>query len=329
VLTDAQVRTLSPEAVAPDTAAANAALAALSKGVPRWWEIGAERMRALRAAGGTQFPPPWRSERGRTLHVSAPGRDIPLRIVAPERPDAVYLHFHAGGWVLGGADQQDTLLETLVHGANLACVSVDYRLAPEHRWPAAPDDCEAAAVWLAQNTRELFGTGRLLIGGESAGAHLAALTLVRLRDRHGLRPFTGACLSYGAYDLSLTPSVRLADEDALVLNRRDVEAFLAAFLPPEADVRDPDVSPLYADLRGLCRALFTVGGADPLVDDTLFMAARWAAAGNGAELAIQPGGVHGFLSLDSRIGREARDRLIIFLRDAVQASSPANQETPA
>ena len=93
----------------------------------------------------------------------------------------------------------------LADTAGIAVVSVDYRLAPEHPWPAAPDDCETAALWLAGQAEDSFGTDRLMIGGASAGATLAVTTLLRLRDRGHLQPFAGAVLQFGAYDLSGLP----------------------------------------------------------------------------------------------------------------------------
>src|SRR5690606_24582730 len=129
------------------------------------------------------------------------------RTIVGERVDAVYLHIHGGGWVLGAADQQDVLLQRIAEGAGVAVVSVDYRLAPEHPFPAAPDDCAAAASWVLENAASEWGTERLLVGGESAGAHLTALTLLRLRDRMGAPDAVSAAnLVFGAYDLSMTPS---------------------------------------------------------------------------------------------------------------------------
>jgi acetyl esterase/lipase len=192
-------------------------------------------------------------------------------------------------------------------------VSVDYRLAPEHPFPAGPDDCEAAALWLAGRAAAEFGTTRLWIGGESAGAHLALVTLLRLRDRHGLRPFAGANLAYGAYDLSMTPSQRRWGERNLVLSTPILGWFYDFFVPGPERRRDPDVSPLYADLAGLPPALLTVGTLDPLLDDTLFLHARWIAAGGGAELAVWPGGIHGFDAFPTRLSRAARERMDAFL----------------
>jgi acetyl esterase/lipase len=210
----------------------------------------------------------------------------------------VYLHLHGGGWTLGAADQQDALLDFIAQELGVAVVSVGYRLAPEDRYPAGPDDCEAAAAWLVEQAHSEFGSDRLLIGGESAGAHLSAVTLLRMRDRHGAADrFLGANLVFGMYDFGLTPSVRRWGERNLVLSTPIIEWFSGCFLgemPPEQR-RDPDISPLHADLTGLPPAFFTVGELDPLLDDSLFMAARWHAAGNHAEIVICPESVHGFM----------------------------------
>src|SRR5207249_4382288 len=113
---------------------------------------------------------------------------------------------HGGGWVLGRAFHDDARNEAIAERCRVAVVSVDYRLAPEDPYPAGPDDCEAAALWLVEHARAEFGADRLVVGGASAGAHLAAVTLQRMRDRHAFTRFAGAVLTYGAYDLAMTPS---------------------------------------------------------------------------------------------------------------------------
>jgi acetyl esterase/lipase len=189
----------------------------------------------------------------------------------------IYLHLHGGGWTLGMPEMNDGSNWSLAQKAKVAVVSVDYRLAPEHPYPAGPDDCEAAALWLLEHAGREFGTDRLLIGGESAGGHLAAVTLLRVRDRHGaLARFEAANLVYGGFDLSGTPSQRSGGYTPL-LSRRDVDNMPGFFLPKHdlEERRHPDISPLFAELAGLSPALFTAGTHDRLLDDTLFMAARW------------------------------------------------------
>jgi acetyl esterase/lipase len=248
--------------------------------------------------------------------ISAPGGELSLRTVAGQTVERVFLHVHDGGWATGGADMQDWWLKLLAEQCNAAVVSVDYRLAPEQPYPAAPDDCEAAAVWLVENAAREFGAERLAIVGESAGAHLAAVTLLRLRDRHGFKGFKAACLSFGCFDLGLTPSARNFGDRLLLINTPICKRFNAMFVPPHVDPRDPDVSPLYAALHDLPPALFTVGSLDPLLDDSLFMHARWTAAGNPAELAVFAGCVHAFSFFPLRAGERAIKQQLAFLRRA-------------
>ena len=279
--------------------------------------------RAARAEGKGIFPMPMRLESASTRAIRGPGGDVPLRIFVPERVDGVYLHIHGGGWVLGAADQQDHLLHALATQAHVAVVSVDYRLAPEHPFPAAPDDCEAAARWLIDDATREFGSDRLLIGGESAGAHLAALTLLRLRDERGtFAPFRAANLVFGAFDLGMTPSARNWGERNLVLSTPIIHWFAEQFTPglSSEERRAPGISPLWADLRDLPPALFSVGTLDPLLDDSLFMHARWRAAGNDAELLVYPESVHGFHAFPTGIAMMAIEAQLEFVRRAVAAS---------
>jgi len=186
-------------------------------------------------------------------------------------------------------------------------VSVDYRLAPEHPYPAGPDDCEAAAVWLLEQAEREFGGSRLFIGGESAGAHLSAVTLLRMRDRHdAVDRFLGANLVFGVYDLTHTPSqLGIGVPPGGDILTVDGIRFFTELLAPDRSVeerRDPDLSPLYADLHDLPPALFTVGAGDHLVDDTLLFAQRWALAGNRAELLVYPDAPHGCIGMPSVLG---------------------------
>ncbi len=208
---------------------------------------------------------------------------------------------------------QDPMLERIADNTGQAVVAVEYRLAPEHPYPAGPDDCEGAAVWLLRNAEEEFGPDALTIGGESAGGHLTAVPILRMRDRYGYTGFRGANIVYGAFDLSMTQSQRLFGNTRLVLRTIDMQQFYNAFLPTIMDRRAPDISPLYADLKNLCPALFTVGTQDALLDDTLFMHARWAVAGNDAELAIYPGGAHGFTLFPNDLSKSATGRMDAFM----------------
>lgn len=302
-----------PARIAPDTKAINAAILKKLSEAPDQWAFPPAVIRERRARGLGPFPLAPKSENAQTITIEGPRGPITLRIIAPAAPKGVYLHIHGGGWVLGAADQQDPRLEQIAARAGLACVSVEYRLAPEHPYPAANDDCEQAALWLVREGQRLFGTDRYVIGGESAGAHLSVVTMLRLRDRHRLMPFLGANLIAGCYDLALTPSVRNWGTEKLILNTRDVEMFVRHYLLHGGSVADPDISPMHARLEGLPPALFTIGTRDPLLDDSLFMSQRWMAAGHSAELAVYPGGCHVFTGFPGSIADKANARIDAFL----------------
>jgi len=305
-----------PAAIAPETRQFNEALEAQLATTPSILDVPLARIREARAEGRSILGPVVRLPDGEDRTIPGPAGPIPLRIFRPSSPRGVFLHIHGGGWAIGAHDQQDVLLHVVANTTGLAAVSVGYRLAPDAPYPAGPDDCEAAALWVSAHATREFGGDLLLIGGESAGAHLAAVTLLRLRDRHGLTPFRAAALTYGQFDFTFTPSVRRWGPRNLVLSTPIIAQFVDWFLPPTGR-DDPAVSPLHANLRGLPPALFTVGTLDPLLDDSLFMAARWAAAGNDAELAIHPGGVHAFNAFaELPLAHEANARVLSFLAEA-------------
>ncbi|MFF8024690.1 alpha/beta hydrolase [Streptomyces sp. NPDC007896] len=267
-------------------------------------------LRRNRLGGNT---PPVRLPQGQD-RVVADG--VKVRAFVPDRVDGLYLHIHGGGWAFGSAGGQDERLWHLAEQARLAVVSIEYRLAPEHPFPAGPDDCEVAARWLMDHAAAEFGTQRLLIGGESAGAHLSVMTLLRLRDRHGITgAFRAAHLLFGPYDLSMTPSQRSFGSKRLLSNTDTLRGSYELFTPEMGaeQRRDPEVSPLFADLSGLPPARIVVGTEDPLLDDSLFLAQRWQTAGAPVRLGVVAGAMHGFtlfpLTVTERELRRERDFL--------------------
>jgi acetyl esterase/lipase len=250
-----------------------------------------------------------------TREIPGPAGAIPVRVLRPDHIEGVYLHFHGGGMTLGSAASMDGRNWPLAQACDVAVVSVDYRLAPEDPFPAGPDDCEAAALWLVRHAAQDFGTTNLVVGGESAGAYFALLTMIRLRDRlGGPPPFLGVDLCYGGYDLGGTPST--VQQAGKVPYATGDDSTRRHYLPGRTSeqARDPVVSPLWAELRGLPPCLVTVGTADWLLDDSLFLAARLAAAGNKVELAVYPEGPHGIEGSPTTMGRIARERIYSFLR---------------
>ncbi|MBO2454148.1 alpha/beta hydrolase [Actinomadura barringtoniae] len=305
------------EDVADETREFNRSLAELLASIPAPYEVDdPPATRAARARGDGPFPAPVRLPEGNDSAVPGRSGDIPVRIFRPSQARGVYLHIHGGGWTLGAVDGQDPMLWQLAQSAGVAVVSVDYRLAPEHPYPAGPDDCEDVARWLIAEAQAEFGTDRLVIGGESAGGHLSATTLLRLGE--DARHFSAAQLTFGVFDLGLSPSQRYADE-LLVIPTATMLWFYKQFLPDRdrEECRDPAYSPLYADLRGMPPARFVVGSADPLLDDSLFMAARWRAAGNAAELEIVAEAVHGFTAYPLTISKRELDKQAEFIGRAV------------
>jgi acetyl esterase/lipase len=240
--------------------------------------------------------------------VEAGGRDALVRIVRPQGPcRGVYIDIHGGAWVLGSARMDDRLNAQLAQTCGVAVVSVDYRLALKNPVHAVLDDCETAALWVLENLQAEFGCERVFIGGESAGAHLAASTAIRLRDSGADRGrMAGMVLLYGCYDLAGTPSLLAAGPETLILHGPTLATALATLLTGMSDEqkRCPTLSPLYADLRGLPPALMLVGELDPLIDDTLMMAERWAEARGSVELHRVPEGPHGFNRLPTRMARK-------------------------
>ena len=305
----------------PELVAMNADIIAMQKAKPSPWSVPIEAVREARREGRGTFPPVAADPDAEMVEITGrSGHPIPIRVLRPAgRPaQGTFLHFHGGGWVWGGAAENDPFLRLIADQSGLAVASVDYRLAPEFPFPLGPEDCEDAALALIEG-RIADASGPLpmaflAIGGESAGAHLAVLTLIRLRDGHGLTPFGAANLNAGCYDLSLTPSVRRFGAERLVLNTEDVAAFADHFLPAGLDRSAPEISPLHADLKSLPPALLTCGTSDILIDDSLFMATRWLAAGNDAELSLVTGGCHVFQNLPSSIGIRSMGDMAAFLR---------------
>jgi acetyl esterase len=214
----------------------------------------------------------------------------------------VLLEIHGGGFYLGSAAASDVRNRELAGALGIAVVSVDYRLAPEHPWPAAPDDCETAALWLVSEAAARFGTTELAVMGFSAGATLAMTTLLRMRHR-GIS-FGPAVLQFGTYDLSgRTPAGRLIAD----------EYFLEAYVGSAPDRTLPDISPIYADLAGLPPVLMVVGEDDVLLEDNLAMAARLAAARVDVDLRVYPASPHGFTGHATPMAAAAREDIETWL----------------
>ncbi|MEM9331869.1 MAG: alpha/beta hydrolase [Pseudomonadota bacterium] len=311
---------LDEERIPDDTKAFNERIITAIEAGPELWDLPRDVVRQARREGKGIFPPEPFDSNAEAFEIDGKGGPITLRAIRPQTKAerGVFLHFHGGGWVYGNADMQDQRLKEIAEETGLCCVSVEYRLAPENPYPAGPDDCEDAALWLVNQGADKFETAFLAIGGESAGGHLAANALLRLRDRHSILPFHAAVLIAGAFDLGMTPSAANFKSN-LILRHKDMVNFGNCFLQNQEDKRDPDVSPLYADLEGMPPAHFSVGTFDPLLDDSIFMANHWAKTQNDVELDVYAGGCHVFHYFEElEQARKSRSNINRFLNRIIE-----------
>lgn len=301
--------------VDPETLALNEQLERLTRVIPSPIKHGAGPLREARAQGRGLFGPIVEGDLGENRMIPGPAGDLGIRVFQADQVKGVYLYFHGGGWVMGSADGSDERLESIARESDVAVVAVDYRLAPEHAYPHPADDSEAAARWLVEHAEAEFGTDRIVIGGPSAGAHLAATSVLRMRDRHGYTGFAGTVYTYGFFDLGLTPSARDYGDRPLVLNTPLCRWFAHAYAGG-ADVADPDVSPLRADFAGHPPAFIIIGTLDPLLDDSLLMADLLIDIGVDTNIHVSTGSAHGFTS--STV--PAADRANAAIRDWIRAA---------
>jgi acetyl esterase len=253
--------------------------------------------------------------------IEGPAGQIPVRIYRPvgEGPFGVLCFFHGGGFVLGDLNTHDGVCRQLAADANCVVVAVDYRLAPEHPFPAAVEDCDAALRWVAANAAALGGdANRLAVGGESAGGNLSAVIAQRMRNTGG-PALAAQLLVYPACRVTGEPTASmLANGEGYFLTTADMEWFMGCYLPDAAAAATTDVSPALAeDLSGLPPALVITAEFDPLCDDGEAYAAALQKAGVDVTTTRYDGAIHGFWNFFSllTLGRAAMDESSAWLRD--------------
>ena len=255
----------------------------------------------------TQPAPPDVAE-VRDLRIPGPGGgEIPLRAYRPlgARPDAVLpvlVYFHGGGWVIGDLDTHDTLCRELANGSGCAVVSVDYRLAPEHPFPAAFDDALAATRWVSSHAAELGADPtRLAVGGDSAGGNLAAAVALAARDQtdgRGPLPIAFQLLIYPATDMHRSSESHRRNGEGYLLTRDTMDYFCGHYITDKTRYDDWRASPLrHDDPAGLPPALVITAGFDPLRDEALHYAQRLTEAGNRATHVSFERQIHGFITM--------------------------------
>ncbi|MFG3707200.1 alpha/beta hydrolase [Micromonospora sp. NPDC047670] len=288
-------------------------------------EARAADLAAIRAGGGAVEP----VHEVRDTHVPGPAGDLPVRIHRPagEGPLPTLVYFFGGGWTLGSVDTADGICRRLANAVPCQVVTVGYRLAPEHPFPAAVHDCHAATRWIAAHPEE-FGADpeRLAVGGDSAGGNLAAAVTLLARDGGGPR-LAAQLLVYPNTDQTGEPGGD--GEDPLLFNRRSVAWYRGHYFADPADAAHPLASPLRAEeLTGLPPALVITAEHDPLCEEGERYAHQLRDAGVPTTLTRYAGMIHGFFAMPGAFddGRRAQDQAAAFLRARFGLPAPAGEE---
>ncbi|HEU5297613.1 MAG TPA: alpha/beta hydrolase [Burkholderiaceae bacterium] len=237
----------------------------------------------------------------RDLSANGPHGAIGLRLYRPTTAPAsapALVYYHGGGWVIGDLDTHDVLCRELAHRAGCVVVAVDYRLAPEHRFPAAVDDSLAATRWVQAQAATLgIDASRLALGGDSAGGNLATVTAIALRDSGDLRPRLQLLIYPGTDMRAIAPS-HTTNGQGYMLTSDSIKYFRGHYVPGEADWSDWRTSPLlHSDLSHLPPALVITAGFDPLRDEGRQYADRLSQAGVPTQYVCFERQIHGFITM--------------------------------
>jgi acetyl esterase len=267
----------------------------------------ADEARALYSASTDVFAPETPKLRGvEDRTIQGPDSPIPLRIYTPEADGAlpILVYFHGGGWVFGDIETHDAMCRIAAEAAGCIVVSVDYRLAPEHKFPAGLEDCIAATRWCAEHGGEIGGDRtRLAVGGDSAGGNLAAATAQAARDG-GEPKLAFQWLIYPAVDFTADNASLRDNADGYLLTKAAIDWTLAQYTAGPGEAQDPRASPgLERDLAGLPPALVQTAEFDPLRDEGEAYGAALKAAGVPARIIRYDGMVHGFMRMGKLVDR--------------------------
>ncbi|MBT3247263.1 MAG: alpha/beta hydrolase [Actinobacteria bacterium] len=251
------------------------------------------------------------------LNIPGPRGEISVRIYRPEETNdlsPVIMFFHGGGWVIGNLETHDALVRSMANETGAVVVAVDYRLAPEHPYPAAADDCYAATCWVADHADTLrVDAQRLAVAGDSAGGNLATVVALMARDKDG-PAIAFQSLIYPAVDMDSDrwPSM-IANAEGPLLTREAMHWFYEHYVGQQKFVDDPYAAPLRADsLAGLPPAHVTVAQYDPLCDEGLAYAEALSGAGTACEVECFDGLIHGFMSFVALVPTAAAAQQKIF-----------------
>jgi acetyl esterase len=231
--------------------------------------------------------------------VPGPAHEIPVRIYQPAGagPHPLLMYFHGGGWVLCDLDTHDELCRQLCNGIDAVVVSVDYRLAPEAKFPAAPEDCYAATCWAVEQAAQWQADGsRLCVAGDSAGGNLAAAVSLMARDQDG-PTISHQLLIYPVTERNFDTPSYTENGDGYYLTRDMMQWFWDHYLANDEQASDPIAAPLHGNLAGLPTATVITAEYDPLRDEGIAFAEALQAAGVDVEHRLFEGMIHGFVAL--------------------------------
>jgi acetyl esterase len=273
------------------------------------------RVHNKRGAVASTAQPPIPMARVEGLQVPGQAGPIPARFYAPgglpaEEPTPLLVYFHGGGWVIGDLDTHDGVCRFLAAAAGTAVLSIDYRLAPEHPFPAAVEDAWAGFAWAEANAAQLgIDPARIAVGGDSAGGNMAAVVSLLAKAAGGPMPAM-QLLIYPPTDSAGDLPSRNLFRDGFMLTKNDMDNFEHHYLPPGTDATDPRVSVLLApDLTGLPPAYVATAGFDPLRDEGEAYGLRMREAGVQVALRRHPGLIHGFANLTA-VSRTSRGAML-------------------
>ncbi len=270
-------------------------------GVPPLWELPLEQARSAGALMGAMDEPPTVAAVDDRV-IPGPGGDLPVRIYTPAAdesgPRPLIAYFHGGGFVFCSIDTHDATCRRLANATGAVVVSVEYRLAPEHCFPAATDDCYAATVWVHEHASELGAdAAALVVAGDSAGGNLAAVVAQMARDR-GEPPIAFQILVYPVIDAACDTASYTENAEGYFLEKPDMQWFWAQYLGDDGDGMHPLASPCRAaDLSDLPPAIVITAEYDPLRDEGESYAAALDAAGVPTTMRRYDGMIHGFVSM--------------------------------
>ena len=271
-------------------------------GVPDISEMSVTQARMfLETAFAGMVPNPEPMAEIRNFTVPGPAGRLPVRLYKPEGSGAnppLVVFFHGGGWVIGSIESHDATCRALASASGCAVASVEYRLAPESAFPAAPEDCYAATRWLAENASEVGVDGeRLAVAGDSAGGNLAAVVALMARDRGGPK-ISYQVLIYPAVDVLGDYPSREENAEGYFLTTRAMRWFYGHYIQDESHAKAPLASPLLAeDHSSLPPAIVITAGYDPLRDEGEAYAEKLREAGVEVKVSRNEGMIHGFASM--------------------------------